>query len=274
MIAYLSYRIAAWYVSRASLRSSGAVALAIARLFHLFRPKVRRNTRRNLDAAGSGAATIDVFRWFARATRDFLLLGTARESDLLDSCRIVGRDRLDAALAAGRGAILFLPHLGPWEVAGSFVASLGYDLDTVALEHPSALVTRFFADRRRASGIGLHETGESALRLVDAVRLGRIVALLVDRAFSGRGFETRFLGRRATLPDGHVVIAARAGADLLPCRCRYLPDGSIELFIGDPIEYAGVKRETAERCIEEMERFVREDPAQWFAFDHVWLEEE
>ena len=272
MLAYLSYRFSAFIVRRAPRRVSSAFESMIARLFHFFRPRVRGNTRRNLDAAGSGASTIEVFRFFARSTGDFLMLGSDRGKALLASCRFEGRGRLDEALARGGGAILFLPHLGPWEAAGAYISSLGYQLNTVALEHQSPAVTRFFGERRRSWGIAEHAPGESTTRLLDALHRGEIVVLLVDRNLAGRGVETTFLGRRAMLPDGHVVLAARAGAPLFPCRCRYGVDGAIEILVDDPIDSTGDTASTVEACVRRLEVFVRENPEQWFAFDHVWLE--
>ena len=59
-----------------------------------------------------------------------------------------GREHLDAALAAGRGAMVALPHSGNWDMAGVWLVH-HYDTFTTVAERlkPESLYQRFIEYR-------------------------------------------------------------------------------------------------------------------------------
>ena len=251
------------------------LASLIAYLFYLCKPSIRRNVRRNLAALRAGeTGTFEVFRYFSMTIVDFLSLDTDHPERLHELCSIVGLEHIDRALEKGNGAILFAPHQGPWEVAGAYLASKGYRIHSVALEHHSPYVTRFFSKRRNAWGIADYPPGEGVVKLRDALRANEIIVLLIDRKFSTKGLPLTFMGRRVRLPQGHVKLSRRTGAPLIPCCCHYTDGETIEAVIDEPMHDSdGPVKRLAEECLERIERFLRKRPEQWFAFDHLWPEE-
>ena len=274
MISYLLYRSASALARFVPYPVAVRCAVAIAFLFYAARPGIRRNVRGNDERIGvPPRGTFPVFRNFAVAVTDFLRLSADRREELMARCSIRGIEHLDAALARGKGAILFAPHLGPWELAGAYLTCLGHRIGTVALEHPSERVTRFFSARRAAWGIADFPARSCAGELLRVLERGESIVLLVDRNFSKHGEPLRFLGEETRLPIGHVLLAMRSGAPLVPCCAYYASGGRIEGIIGESIpapDRSAPPRETAERCLERIEAFIREHPDQWFAFDHVW----
>ena len=222
-----------------------------------------------------GVSTFTVFRNFSHSITDFLRISSENCEELQELCIIKGKKNLDDALKEGKGAILFTSHLGPWEVAGAYLSSLGYNIHTVALEHPSGRVTRFFSEKRRSWGIRDYPPGECAGNLLQALRNGDVVVLLVDRNFTNRGRELPFLGRKALFPDGHIVLAMRTSSPLIPCWCCYNDKGLIEESIDEPIRLQqGQENPTdiGRICLEKIENSLRSHPEQWFAFDNLWPE--
>ncbi len=271
MISYILYRTGALLARCLPFSLALVIARAIAWLFYISRPAVRRNVRRNFIHLGMENESIrPLFFNFAKAVTDFLRLSPDRRLELISRCSISGLEHLDKALAAGKGAILFGPHLGPWELAGAYLASIGYRMNTVALEHPSRMVTRYFSARRAEWDIRDYPAKYCSASLVKALLRGELVVLLVDRRFSRRGASVLFLGERTILPHGHIFLSQRTGAPLLPCCCYYVDGGRIEGVIKPPIRNDLEGIEKARVCAEAMEEFVREHPYQWFAFDHVW----
>jgi KDO2-lipid IV(A) lauroyltransferase len=193
--------------------------------------------------------------------------------ELMALCRASGIENLNLALKKGRGAILFAPHLGSWELAGAYMSCLGYRMNTVALEHPSTRVTRFLSEIRNAWGVRDYSSRSCGTALMRALGRGETIVLLVDRSFSQRGMRLRFLDTDVLLPDGHVTLSLRSGAPLLPCCSCYTPDGRIEIVVGEEVRVpnSGDSRAAIARaCLEKIEEFVRSHPEQWFAFDHLW----
>ena len=276
MISYLLYRSATALLRIVPSRCAAPLAAVIAALFYAAKPRIRRNVARNRERLGLGRrGTWAVFKYFSRAVADFLRLSHLRRDELMSRCVIRDTEHLDAALAAGTGAILFAPHLGPWELGGAYLATLGYRINTTALEHPSKRVTRFFSAKRAAWGIVDYPSRTCAASFMRVLARGEPVVLLVDRHFSKRGVKALFLGEETLVPGGHGVLALRSGAPLLPCCSFYTEDGRIEVVIGPPVETGfphGPVEAVVSACLDRIETFVRAHPDQWFAFDHVWRE--
>jgi len=276
MVSYYLYLIASFGVRRIPRSISMKIASVIAFFFYICRPTIRKNVKRNMKALGThGNGTFDVFRYFSRTIVDFLSLDPDDTPTLHRLCYIEGLEHIDDALECGNGAILFAPHQGPWEVAGAFLSSKGYRIHSVALDHPSAHVTRFFSKCRKAWGIADYPPGEGIVRLLEALRANEIVVLLIDRKFSTKGIPLTFLGRHVRLPQGHVKLSKRTGAPLIPCCCHYTKNGAIEAIIDKPLYDSDASvREVAEECLARIETFLRDRPEQWFAFDHLWPEDD
>ncbi len=249
----------------------------IAYLFYIFKWRIRKNVRRNFEILSiDGVSTYSVFKNFSRTIVDFLELPSLTPQQLHAKCRINGIEHLEKALERNKGAVLFTPHVGPWEMAGATLASHGYRANTVALEHPSARVTRFFSTIRGKWGIRDYLLGESIGPLIKALRNNETVALLIDRNFSTKGLRLPFFGREAFLPNGHIILSMRTGAPLLPCWCFYNERGTIDTFIGEEISVAepnSSPEAIGRACLERIEQCITNHPDQWFAFDHLWPEE-
>ncbi len=277
MISYILYRTASFLVGILPRAASERTAAAIALLFFAFRPAIRNNVRTNFERLGlRPRSTYPVFRNFSRAVVDMLRMSRMSRDEIMAMCRVHGIENLDRALRAGRGAILFAPHLGSWELAGACISSLGYRMHTVALEHPSARVTRFLSEKRTQWGVRDYSSRSCGAALMKALGRGETVVLLVDRSFSQRGMTLRFLDTDVTLPDGHITLSLRSGAPLLPCCSWYAAGNTIEIVVGEEIRASETDDSRAalgRACIGKIEDFVRARPDQWFAFDHLWRKE-
>jgi lauroyl/myristoyl acyltransferase len=142
----------------------------------------------------------------------------------------------------------------------------------VALDHPSAAVTKFFSDRRDYVGVRAHPLGSSFSELVDAVNQRDCVALLIDRAYGKARKSSLFFGVTKDFPLGHLVLSARTGAPILTGalvfdgkdRFRYVrggthwPDEGLDEF--DRLDAL------QEKCVRDLERIIQAHTEQWFHF--------
>ena len=62
-----------------------------------------------------------------------------------------------------------------------------------------------------------------------------VVALVADRALSGRGVKVEMFGRTHTLPSGPAMLSLSSGAPLLVCPV-YTTDDGWRCRIGEPLE--------------------------------------
>src|SRR5260370_12237108 len=116
----------AWYWLSTSQRRAALDNYAVVLGRERSDPQVARLARR-------------AFQNYGRMLTDFVLMGSLTPNDLIERTTIGGREHLDAALARGRGVIMAVPHMGSWDVAGSYGAALGYPIFAVAQRFPGSL---------------------------------------------------------------------------------------------------------------------------------------
>ena len=241
----------------------------------------RHQARARSSANGSGAngSTVSgVFESYGRYWVEMLRLpGDVRAGVIPSLGRIEGFEHVTDGLAAGKGVILALPHLGGWEWAGAWLADQGYDFLAVVerIEPPELLA--WFAAQRAALGMEVVALGpDVSTRVLGALRDNRVVCLLSDRDIEGNGVEVEFFGERTTLPGGPATLALRTGATLLPAAVYFRP-GRDHLGVVRPpvrVEREGRLRDDIARITQalarELELLIRAAPEQWHLLQPNW----
>jgi len=214
------------------------------------------------------------FQNYGRMLIDFLLLGSISNEELVSRVSIAGREHIDAALARGRGAIVAVPHMGSWDMAGSYAAAVGYPVFAVAERFPGSLNDAVVRTRERF-GLAVITLGRSAVRAItEALRQNGAVALLCDLQ-QGPGVTVRFFGRRAIVPSGPAAFALKTGAVLLPSYQDSPEPGRHVIYVGEaltPTE-GETKESLTQRIIDRLEDYIRRRPDQWFAFRPMFAKE-
>src|SRR5688572_13409602 len=132
------YRLCAWLACRLPRPLAYAIARGIARAFEALGPRrrqaVRQNLRRIRPEAGDrrlDALVTATYVAFAES-----LVDTWRDAGDPErasaACAIEGADALRAALATGRGVVLWSAHFGNWELAGAALARAGFEVSALA----------------------------------------------------------------------------------------------------------------------------------------------
>ncbi len=205
---------------------------------------------------------------------DFVLMGSLAPDELIARMTIDGREHLDAALAKGRGAIMAVPHMGSWDMAGSYAGALGYPIAAVAERFPGSLNDAVVRTRQRF-GLDVITLGRSAVRAITkALEANSIVALLCDLE-QGPGVTVRFFGRRSIVPGGPAAIALRTGASLMPAYQYSTTPGHHHVHLDPPLAFAAGETTPSlmQRVVSRFEDFVKERPDQWYAFRPMFGEE-
>ena len=272
-----SYRVGARLTRALPPAPRYALAGAGGSLWYLFSPAQRRAALGNY-AAVLGRPPDDpevaqvakrAFSNYGRMLADFVLIGSLGPDELVSRMSVSGREHLDAGLAAGRGVIMAAPHMGSWDMGGSFAGSMGYRMSTVATRFPGSLDAAV-AQTRQALGLRVIPLERAAVKAIgDELAANAVVALLCDLPH-GPGVEVEFFGQRAMVPPGAAAFAARTGAVVLPaCVWRSAP-GRYHVHIEPPMEppAAGKQaaRELMQRVVSHFEDFIRPRPDQWYAF--------
>ncbi|WP_422335073.1 phosphatidylinositol mannoside acyltransferase, partial [Rhodococcus sp. (in: high G+C Gram-positive bacteria)] len=127
----------------------------------------------------------------------------------LDSL-IEGQEHLDAAMVAGRGAVVALPHAGNWDMAGVWCAQHWGGLSTVAERLKPESLYRRFVDYRESLGFEIFPLsgGESPpfVELEARLRANKIVCLLGERDLAKKGIPVTFFGEPTRMPAGPAKL--------------------------------------------------------------------
>ncbi|NDZ81147.1 phosphatidylinositol mannoside acyltransferase [Streptomyces sp. SID10853] len=191
-----------------------------------------------------------------------------------------GLHHLTDGLAAGKGVILALPHMGNYDLAGAWVTTkLGVPFTTVAERlKPETLYDRFVAYRQGLGMEVLPHTGGSAFgTLARRLRDGGLVCLVADRDLSASGVEVRFFGEATRIPAGPALLAQQTGALLLPVTLWY--DGSPVMRgrVHPPVDVpaSGTRTEKtsvmAQALADAFAAGIAEHPEDWHMLQRLWL---
>ncbi|MEH0825508.1 MULTISPECIES: phosphatidylinositol mannoside acyltransferase [unclassified Micromonospora] len=260
-------------------RSGGA---GTARL----RANLRRVVGPDLPEAELDALVRRGLRSYARYWMEAFRLPALSRSEILAGFRLdpVGVRRLADDVAAGRGAVVALPHAGNWDAAGAWVAATGWPITTVAERlKPESVYERFVAFRQ---GLGMeilptHGGDRPAFDvLVDRVRAGAVVPLLADRDLSARGVEVEFFGGRTRMPAGPALLAVRTGAPLYVASMWYEPDaacasieGPLPLPDPDSAPLDQRVRLLTQRIADGLAAGIARHPEDWHMLQRMWLDQ-
>jgi len=153
------------------------------------------------------------------------------------------------------------------------LARKGLRLSAVALPHRNALINRFFVKRRKHKGLKVVAGGGATSRLLAALRRNECIGILGDRNFVGRGIRREFFGTPAVVPYGHALLSLRTGAPIVPTFAIREKGSRFRLCVEEPIRPGsgtGAFEDLLSRSLRVMEKYVRQYPDQWFAFEPIW----
>ncbi len=199
---------------------------------------------------------------------------------ILARIEVPEEERLRTALGAGRGVVAVLPHMGNWDLAGAWAATVGLPLATVAERlEPAALFDRFVAYRERL-GLTVLPLGDPEVfgLLARRLRQGGLVALLGDRDLTATGVPVCFFGATARMPAGPAALAVQTGAALLPVTLWY--DGPrlhVQIHPAVPDPGAGSRADRIATMTQQVARVfeaaVAAHPADWHMLARLWPDE-
>ena len=246
------------------------------------RSMVQRHMRRSLGPSpGNKAVKIAARKAFASYARywvESFRLPTRSDKELSRGIEVPDYRFVEEALSRGNGVILALPHLGGWEWAGFWMATVNRLPITVVVEpiEPPQLFS-WFVNFRSKLGMNVVPLGPSAgAEIARALKRNEIVCLLCDRDISGTGIEVTFMGEDTTLPGGPALMALRTGAVVLPTAVYFEPNGKHLGLVRPPLDVtrSGTIKEdvvqVTSQLAEELEFLIRQDPEQWHLFQPNW----
>jgi KDO2-lipid IV(A) lauroyltransferase len=258
-----------------------AAGRGVARFSAARRAQVERNLRRvhgsDFRGVAMRRAVAATFESYGRYWAESLRLPGTSPAVLDAGMTCPGWNHVEDGLAAGRGVILALPHLGGWEWAGFWLAEVQrvpVSVVVEALEPPELF--EWFADLRRSFGMSIIPLdADAGTAVVRALRANQVVCLLSDRDIGGGGVEAEFFGERTLLPGGPATLSLRTGAPVLPVAVYFRGDDHLgDVRAPIPVVREGRLRDDVTRVTQllahELEQLIRAAPEQWHLLQPNW----
>ena len=183
---------------------------------------------------------------------------------------------LDLAAEVGRPHIVFTAHLGCFELLPIACTMHGTPFTSLFRPPNNPYIASFLHSKRTSSmGEILASDRGAAFTLSSVLEKGGNVGALVDQKFRN-GIATTFFGRPCESNPIVPMLARRFDCEVYPARCIRLPNNRYRLAIEEPLKLArnadgdiDVAAAT-QQLADTVERWVREDPAQWMWFHKRW----
>ena len=219
-----------------------------------------------------------VYRNFgANLVEDLMMPKILRWRALDEFSEAEGIEHLRAALAKGRGAIVITGHFGNWELAGLAMAHFAGKAMAVARPMPNPLVEAHTLRWRERAGLTVASRRGALRRVVQYLRAGGCVGMLIDQNQRSGGVFVPFFGKLAATVPSPARIALKYHIPVLAGYTRRKGDGSFHCFHCDPPfdlirtadHEADVLANTA-LFTRRIEDYIRQHPDQWFWLHSRW----
>lgn len=228
-----------------------------------------------MDEAEAQAIVKHSVTRFGRMFMDVLYLPKITKEKMLDYVSMTGVEHLEAALAAGRGAVLATAHTGNWEIMGAALAMHDFPLVAVVQKQTNAAMDRFINDYRTLAG--MHVTYKSGVReMVRLLGQGMIIGLLVDQDAGQDGAFVDFFDRPASTPQGAAALARMKNSPIIPAFITEESDGRHTIHIHPAVWVQKTADRDADICATTqvitkiVESHIRLHPAEWFWLHNRW----
>lgn len=183
---------------------------------------------------------------------------------------------VDRAMQRGKGLIIVAGHLGNWELAGSYLAARGINIEVVARQMENPLFDGYLTRTRGRIGMQVIYDGDAVRRVPRALRGNGVVGFLVDQGAAGLASTwVPFFGRYAKTPRGPAVFALRLQSPVVFLAPLRKPDGRFTIgFEEVPVRATDDRNADVDRIVADytavLERWVRRAPEQYFWHHRRW----
>jgi lauroyl/myristoyl acyltransferase len=225
--------------------------------------------------------TREAVRSYLRYWCEVFQLPKMSTEEVIARVDVTGDPLLRAAVAAGNGMILSLPHMGNWDHAGAWLTGTGVPFTTVAERlKPESLFERFEEFRESLGMEVIPLTGGESPPysiLADRLRSGGVLCLLGDRDLTKSGIDVDFFGAAARMPAGPAALAHDTGAALLPVTLWYPNRRRWGLRIHEQVHVpaAGDRAAKVQAMTQSVanvfQEAIAEHPQDWHMLQRVWV---
>jgi KDO2-lipid IV(A) lauroyltransferase len=251
--------------------------------FHALDGQHRRQALRNLESAFPVRSVAErrkiareMFAHFGRLLMALLKFSTMTPAAMLRHVEFEGEERVIAAHAQQKGALLFTGHFGFWEINALVHGLRIHPMSVLARPLDNPLLHDLLESMRRSTGNSVIYRRGAIRRVLRALEANQAVAVLIDQHIqSADAVYVDFFNRPAATTSALAALALRTGAPVVPVFALPLPGGRFRMVYEPPVEPPAsdapdAVREFTQRCTDVLEMYVRRYPELWLWMHRRW----
>jgi KDO2-lipid IV(A) lauroyltransferase len=207
---------------------------------------------------------------------EFLRIPLLTSRNIHDKIRVEGMERLSRSLDKGKGVILFIPHMGNWELLAPFYGATLHRKAVVVFPMKDPQLNELVDSHRTIFGVEIIPKRGAAKHVLRKLRENYVIGLLADQNAGREGVFVEFFGELASCARGPVTFALKTGAALHLSADIRQPDDTHILLISEPIEIeiSGDMEEDVQvntrRLMAMLEDLICRYPDQWLWIHNRW----
>jgi len=231
-----------------------------------------RSAARNLEICFKTLSAAErrqlLHRHFAAVGMSFIEMGIGwfmPIERLLERVTVFGREHLDAALARGKGALLFTAHFTTLEVGAAVIEALTPNVSCMYRPQRNAMMDVLIR-RGRHRFVTEQIPRDNVRALLRSLRNNHAVLYSPDQTYLGnQSALLPFFGEPAVTNTATTKLAQISGATVLPYFFRRNPSGDYRVDIGPPLADfpTDSPARDSERLFALLEDYIRMAPEQY-----------
>lgn len=282
---YRIVSILGWWCRRLPKRWAMQLGTGIGILFYHLVRKRREIALDNLKIAFGNHLTISKRTEICKASFinvgktciEFLRFPKLNAENIWDEVTVEGAENLHTALAEGKGAIVFLPHFGNWELLSLvYGALIPHRAKALAFPIKNTRLNAYIWRYREQMSLKLIPRNRAIRETLSALKNNQAVGFFADQNAGPEGVFVDFLGKLASAARGPTVLARKTGAPLLFSLSVRQPNDRHRVYISSPIHIE--PSDNLEQDVEtyttqmlaQLEAYIHKYPEQWLWLHNRW----
>ena len=284
---YIGVRAAEMALCMWPLRSNIRFGSDIGRLICQINKKHRNRIIQNLQLAMPQLTPLQANELTCKVFEHLIKLGI----EILHSPRIMHHDSWGSLatiqtpsiapavqmLNSGKPVIMLTGHFGNWEIMGTLMGLMGFDMDAIARPLDNPLLNNWMTQVREKRGLRIVTKWDATDRMVSVLNSGGALGFIADQNAGDRGVFVPFFGKLASTYKSIGLLAIQQNVPVVCGYARRLDDqmsyeiGATDIIYpsdwesqDDPLYYI-----TA-RYMRAIEKMIRLAPEQYFWMHRRW----
>jgi KDO2-lipid IV(A) lauroyltransferase len=200
------------------------------------------------------------------------LLRRNAEDEMLPNLEVEGWENVEAARATRRPILILTGHCGNWELIAVVLRHGGLPPSAIARPADDPRIQELIVKIRHRLGTSTIARGTrgAARQILEVLRSGGAIAMLIDQDTKVDGVWVPFFGRPAFTPVGPAELAIKQDMRVVPSFIERRPDGSHLVRFLPVLPLPANPREATALMTAEIEKQIRRRPEQWVWWHKRW----